>query len=418
MIKGDACMTARAVKLSLAALAACVVGLLLLGSVRAQSIGVVPSIVDIADGVRGEEYTKIVTLLNQSDAELTFEVAREGDVAGWVSLHPLEDPTKSLDRVVVPANGRTPLMVSVAVPPDAPNGVDKGIISFKSVSNSNEPGGAARARVATGISLSLKVSVSGVEKLSGTVQYVSADDVEVGDPLLIKTAFSNTGNIKAQPEIKLQVKDSAGSVVGEASYSDTAVGAGQTNTIASPWETSGKDLGAYTASVAVSLGGNQIYTQEVAFQIVEVGTLRGLGDLQKITLDNSPDPGGVAEIAAHFQNQAHTATSASFVFDVYYGDQLVDSITTPEQVVQPDEVAAIKGSANVAEKGKYTVRGKVTFEGKSTDAKELSFSVPVGGGLPIWAIVVGVVVAVLLLVSGGLAWVLLRRLPHARRTEA
>jgi len=168
----------------------------------------------------------------------------------------------------------------------------------------------------------------------------------------------------------------------------------------------------------VSLGGNQIYTQEVAFQIVEVGTLRGLGDLQKITLDNSPDPGGVAEIAAHFQNQAHTATSASFVFDVYYGDQLVDSITTPEQVVQPDEVAAIKGSANVAEKGKYTVRGKVTFEGKSTDAKELSFSVPVGGGLPIWAIVVGVVVAVLLLVSGGLTWVLLRRLPHPRRPEA
>jgi hypothetical protein len=93
---------------------------------------------------------------------------------------------------------------------------------------------------------------------------------------------------------------------------------------------------------------------------------------------------------------------------------LIGSITTPAQVVQPDEVVALKGSANVAEKGKYTVRGKVTFEGKSTDAKELSFSVPVGGGLPIWAIVAGVVVVVLLLVSGGVTWGLLRRLPRPR----
>jgi hypothetical protein len=87
-------------------------------------------------------------------------------------------------------------------------------------------------------------------------------------------------------------------------------------------------------------------------------------------------------------------------------------------LVQPNEVAAIKGSVNVTEKGKYTVRGKVTFEGKSTDAKELSFSVPVGGGLPIWAVVVGIVVAVFLLVSGGLAWGLSRRLPRLRRPEA
>ena len=176
--------------------------------------------------------------------------------------------------------------------------------------------------------------------------------------------------------------------------------------------------GRHVASVAVTLGGNLIDFQDVPFQIVEVGTLRGLGVLQKITLENSPDPGGVAEIEAHFQNQSHTGTNAVFVADVYYGDQLVDSITTPEQLVQPNEVAAIKGSVNVTEKGKYTVRGKVTFEGKSTDAQELSFSVPVGGGLPIWAIVVGIVVAVLLLVGGGLAWGLSRKLPRLRRPEA
>jgi hypothetical protein len=272
--------------------------------------------------------------------------------------------------------------------------------------------------VSAGVTVQLKVTVGGVQRLGGTVLDVSADDVEVGDPLLVKTTFNNTGNVKAQPEIKLQVKNKAGTVVGEGTYSDKAVGPGQTNNIESPWDTSGKDLGAYVASVTVSLGGKQIYTQEAGFQIVAVGTLRGVGVFQKITLENSPDPGGVAEIAAHFENTARTETSASFVFEVYYKDQLLDAVTTPAQPVQPGEVAAIKGSVNVMEKGKYTVRGKVTFEGKSTEAKELSFSVPVGGGLPMWAIVVGVIVAVLLLVSGGLTWGLLRRLPHARRPEA
>ena len=243
MFKGDARMRAGAVKLGLAALATCVVGLLLLGSVRAQSIGVVPGVVDIADAVRGGEYTKLVTLLNQTGEDSTFEVAREGEAAGWVSLHPLEDPTKSLDSVIVPANGSTRFLLSVAVPPDAPNGVQNGVISLKSAITNNEPGGAAKSRVTTGVTVSLKVNVSGLEKLSGTVLDVRADDVEVGDPLLIGTTFSNTGNVQAQPEIKLQVKDSAGAVVGEASYSDTAVGAGQTNTIESPWDTSGKDLG-------------------------------------------------------------------------------------------------------------------------------------------------------------------------------
>ena len=417
MFKGDTCVTTRAVKLALAALAACVAGLLLLGPVRAQGVGVVPAIVDITDAVRGGEYTKLVTLLNETDADSTFEVARDGEAAGWVLLHPLEDPTKSLDSVVVPANGATRVLLSVAVPPDAPNGVQNGVISFKSVITNNDPAGAARARVSTGITVQLKVNVSGLEKLSGTVLDVSASDVEAGDPLRIETAFSNTGNVKAQPEIKFQVKDSAGAVVGEASSSDTAVGAGQTSTVESLWDTSGKDLGAYVASVAVTLGGNQIYTQDVAFQIVEVGTLRGLGVLQKITLENSPDPGGVAEIAARFQNKAHTETRAVFVAEIYYGDQLVDTITTSDQLVQPDEVATIKGSVNVMEKGKYTVRGKVTFDGKSTDAKELSFSVPVGSGLPIWAILAGSVIVVILLLSGGVAW-RWRRLPRLRRPEA
>ena len=191
------------------------------------------------------------------------------------------------------------------------------------------------------------------------------------------TTFNNTGNVEAKPEIKSVIKDSSGSTVGEVDKSDTGVQAGQTSTIESQWDTSGRDLGGYVANVAVTLDGKQIFSGDVSFDIVAVGALR-LGILQKITLKNSPQPGGTADIAAIFENTTHEETQAVFVAEVYYGDQLVDAITTSEQPAPPNGTATIQTSVNVAEEGKYTVRGKVTFGGRETETKELVFKVGTG----------------------------------------
>jgi hypothetical protein len=401
-------MMDRAVKLGLAMLAACVAGLLLVGSAGAQSIGVAPGIVEIDDAARGAEYMRLVTLINHSEGEVTFEVAREGEAAQWASLHPANDQSATLESIVVAAGGSARVLLRVAVPSDAANGVEEGVISFKTVVTDYGPAGEARARVSTGVVVHLEVNVSGTQSLSGTVLDVYTDDVEVGDPLVIKTNFQNTGNVKAKPEIALQMKDSAGAAVGEASYGDTAVGPGQTQTIESEWDTSGKELGEYVADVAVSLEGNQIHTQEVGFEIVAEGTLRGQGVLEKLTLENSPEPGGVAEIAAHFQNTSHSETRAAFVAEIYLEDQLLDAVTTPEQLVEPDEVVTIEASLDVPNAGEYTVRGNVSFEGRRTEAKELSFRV--GGSdywLPIWAwILVGCAVIVVVV---SLSWALRQR---------
>jgi hypothetical protein len=416
MLKGNACMTARAAKLGLAMLAVCVVGLLLFNSARAQGIGIVPATIEIDDAARGGEYTKLVTLFNEGTDEVTFEVAKDGEAAIWASLHPVTDPNATLDKVVVPAKTSTRILLRIAVPPEAANGVEDGVIAFNSVVTDNSAAGAASASVNAAVSVQLSVNVSGSQRLAGEVLDSYADDVEVGNPLSILTTFSNTGNVEAKPEIKSTIKDSSGSVVGEVDKSDTRVEAGQANTIESQWDTSGRDLGSYVASVAVTLDGKQIFNQDISFDVVAVGTLRQ-GILQKITLKNSPQPGGVAEVSAYFQNKTHEETQAAFVAEVYYGDQLVDAITTSEQPAPPNETTTIQTSVNVANEGKYTVRGKVTFGGRETETKELVFKVGQGGGLPIWAIVAGVVVVVLLLVSGGVTWGLLRRLPHPRRPE-
>jgi hypothetical protein len=404
---GGVCVKAAALKLGIALLAVCATGLLLLGPVQAQSIGVSPGIVEMVDVVRDGEYMRTMTLINHTEEELTFEVAREGEVAQWASLHAAMDEAASMDSIVVPANGSTRFLLRVTVPPDAPNGSQEGTVSFKTTVAERDAAGAARVSVNTGVIVQLKAMVTGDQKLSGAVLDVYTDDVEVGQPLVIKTKFQNTGNVSAQPEIGLKVKNSGGAVVGEASYGDAAVGPGQTQTIESAWDTAGKDIGSYLVDVVVSLDGNQIHAQEVAFELVEVGSLRGQGELEKLTLENSPQPGGVAEVAARFRNTAHNDTRAAFVAEIYYGDQLLDAVTTDEESVPSGETVAIRASLDVPYDGEYTVRGNVAFEGRRTESKEITFRVGAGEGLPLWAwIVIGGGVLAVVAPAG---WVLRRR---------
>ena len=294
MLKLTPARPAEPPRLALGLLAACVFGLLSSGSAQGQGIGITPGTIKIDDAARGGEYTKLVTLFNEGDAEVTFEVAKDGQAATWASLHPVTDQNATLDKVVVPAKTSTRILLRIAVPPDAANGIEKGVISFQSVVTDQGPAGAASSGVNTGVSVQLSVNVSGSQRLAGEVLDSYADDVEVGTPLSILTTFNNTGNVEAKPEIKSTIKDSSGSTVGEVDKSDTGVKAGQTSTIESQWDTSGRDLGSYVASVAVTLDGKQIFNQDVSFDIVAVGTLRQ-GILQKITLKNSPQPGGMAD---------------------------------------------------------------------------------------------------------------------------
>ena len=221
MLKTNACTNGGAARLALALLAACVFGLLSAGSAQGQGIGIVPGIIKIDDAARGGEYTKLVTLFNEGDAEITFEVAKDGQAATWASLHPVTDQNATLDKVVVPAKTSTRVFLRIAVPPDAANGIEKGVVSFKSAVTDEGPAGAASSSVNTAVSVQLNVNVSGAQRLAGEVLDSYADDVEVGNPLSIQTTFSNTGNVEAKPEIKSTIKDSSGSIVGEVDKSDT-----------------------------------------------------------------------------------------------------------------------------------------------------------------------------------------------------
>jgi hypothetical protein len=377
-------------------------------------IGIGPVEVKLDDALRGGEYLRTLTIINQRDSDLIFRFVKEGEAAEWASLYSPDDPATPLDTIPAPANTKTQVTLRIAIPDDAPNGEHTGRIRAQSVIGAEE-GEEGTTGVSIGVSTDLKVNVTGTQKLTGAVRDMFTNDVEVGYPLRINTKFQNTGNVKAQPEIRLQVEDSTAAVVGEASYSDTTVDSGHIDVIESEWDTTGNDLGDYVAHVAVSLGGTKIHAADLSFKILPVGTLTRQGVLEDLILENAPYPGAVAEITAHFRNTGRIDTRATFLGEVHHDSALTDTISTPERLVQPGEVVALEAFVDVPDPGDYTIMGKVNFEGKETEVKELTFQVgDGGGGLPIWAwAAIGGGAIVVVALAAGAAWRLRQRSPRS-----
>jgi len=407
-------MIARAMAVVGPALGVVLLALVVLGPASAQGIGVAPAIIELEDALRGGEYTNLLTVFNREESDLVAEVTGEGEAGQWASLHPLDDETTTLDSIAVPANSQTRVLLRITVPPDAPNGPHEGSIGLQTAAPEGEGDGGGVA-VAVGVSAALRVDVTGTQNLTGEILDMSTDDVEVGYPLRIQTTFHNTGNVKAQPDIRLQVKDSLGAVVAEAGYANTTVDPAQTQAIRSEWDTTGAGAGDYVAGVSIFLGDEAIDARDLPFKILPPGTLTRRGDLESLTLENEPYANGVAKIVATFRNTGQIDTRATFLGEVYHKSALIDTVSSQERLVEPRESIALDSFADVGEAGTYTVKGKVNYEGKETEIKELTFAVVSAGGgedegLPIWLWAViggGALIAAVITIGG--SWALARR---------
>jgi hypothetical protein len=387
------------------------------GSVHAQGIGIAPGEISLSDALRGSEYSRTVSVVNNEASELTFRFTKVGEVGEWVSLHPPDDPTTTLDTIVVPPGATGRALLQIVVPSDAPNGPHEGSIGVQSVPAGGATGGVTSVQV--GVSMGLDISVTGTQKISGSLLDMYTSDTEVGYPLRIYTKFQNTGNVKAQPNIAVQVQDAQKAKVGETSCAETTVEPAAADLIPCEWDTTGKQTGKYVASVSVSLGAESVASRDLGFEIFPVGTLSRQGVLDEITLENAPYPGAVADINARFRNTGQIEARAIFLGEVYYKSALIDTISTPERLVEQGETVALEIFVQVAKGGEYTVRGKVNFEGKETEEKELTFEVRGPGdgeGLPlgVWILIgAGVVVGAVVIVGG--SWALARRLLRSFR---
>jgi len=310
------------------------------------------------------------------------------------------------------------VFLRLLVPADAANGVYTGSVRVLTTVDEKNTGEGAGVSVNVGADISVTFNITGTQKIAGSVIDVVTSDVEAGSPLRIKTTVQNSGNVQVNPEIRLQVVDPQGAIVGEASFSEEVVYPNEIKILTPEWDTTDQKTGERIARVSVKFGDVDLGTRETRFNMLAVGTLTRRGELEGLALEGTPSVGSVLKVIAKFRNTGEIDAHAQFLGEVFRDSVRIDAAASEELLVVPGDVVPLELFVDVTEEGTYTVRGKVNYEGKETDVQELVFTVGGGGGLPVWAIVVGVAVIALLIVGGGVAWGLLRRLPHPRRPEA
>jgi hypothetical protein len=377
-------------------------------------IGIYPSTVEFGQTLRGSQYFRTVGVMNSGDSEQTFRFDIDGDAAPWLSLVNPQDRAQVLDTVAAAPHGEARAFLRLQVPEGVPNGTYTGAVTVLTSVGDTGAGEGAGASVSVGAELEVTLEVTGTQSIAGSFTDAAAMDVEVGSPLRIRTTIQNSGNVQVNPQIALEVADPTGAVVAQTTFSGEVVYPNETKVLVSEWDTTGQALGGRVARVGVKFGDLDLGSKQANFNILAVGTLTRQGTLEGITLENAPYVGVVAKIGAHFRNTGQIDTRATFLGEVYYKSALIDTISTPERLVQQGEAVAFEAFVDVPDAGTYTVKGKVNYEGKETEEKELTFDVGgLGGGegLPLWAWIViggGSVVGAVVVVGG--SWVLARRL--------
>jgi hypothetical protein len=382
-------------------------------------IGIYPTAIDFEKTLRGTEYFRSIGVINAADSEQTFAFEADGDAAPWLSLVNPQDTAQVLDTLAAAPHDEGRAFLRLLVPEGVPNGTYTAAVRMLTSVGEPGVGEGAGASVNVGAEIKVTLEVTGTQNIAGSFTDVATTDVEVGSPLRIRTTIQNSGNVQVNPQIGLEVADPTGAVVGQTTFPGEVVYPNETKVLVSEWDTAGQALGARVARVAVKFGDLDLGSKQANFNILAVGTLTRQGTLEGITLENAPYAGVVAKIGAHFRNTGQIDTRAIFLGEVYYKSALIDTISTPERLVQQGQAVAFEAFVDVLDAGTYTVKGKVNYEGKETEEKELTFDVEgLGGGegLPIWAWIVigaGGLVGAVVIVGG--SWALARRLLRSFR---
>jgi len=346
--------------------------------VVATGIAVTPSHLEISDALRGGEFERNITIYNPDPEITSYTLSASGDAGLWISFFKQDDPTSPVDRVTIPGNENVRILVKFTIPQDAANGEHKATIIVTSVPAEEASGGSGQV-VSLAAPVAVTIFVTGNQILSGVVNGISADDVEVKYPLRIKVQFHNTGNVVATPQITVEIATQDGTAINHFTSSEFNVKPEKRETILLEWDTTGKEPGDYIANVSVVLGDAIIKQEQLDFAILPTGTLTRSGSLTELIFEGEPGLGILTMIQATFVNTGRIDTKAKFIGDVYHDGTLVDTLQSEELLVAVGNMELLKSYFKPDQPGEYRIKGYVIYEGKKTEEKEISFTITENG---------------------------------------
>lgn len=345
--------------------------------VSAAGIAVGPSTQTIENALRGGSFERPLTIFNPSDTGFEVVLKTEGSAGNWIRFTSIEND-EEIEKVYIPKEGQTPVLMQVTVPDDAANGRYTATIIVETLPGEEVRGSVGMILRATS---TLEITVTDVERISGAVTSIVVRDTEVDIPAAIEVGFKNTGNVVVTPEITAVISRD-GSVLDTVTWTDLPVRPGITEQIVVNWPNEGFPAGTCQASVKVSLRGAVLADEDRTFEILPLGSLTRQGELTDLTYDGALVVGQPIKVTGVFKNSGSIATRAKLSGEVYRGGSLVDVVSSDEMTVLVFSEDLLTAYYTPKEPGDYTMKTCAVFEGKTTDSKDIAFTVqPDSSGL-------------------------------------
>jgi hypothetical protein len=365
------------VKLAGAGIAAIMASLLLLAvsnPVAGLGLGVSPEKIVIQDALRGYTYEEYIKAYNPDDAENTYGLAASDNITGWVSYYLPDKPDTAITSILIPPKSNQRLLVKFAIPAETPNGSYDGELLVIVKPEAQVETGEGGVGVGLQIPVLVSIEVTGTQFISGKVNDIKAEKIEVGYPLRIVVYFENTGNVAATPLIQTTVLYNNENIAAFSS-DDTTVAVHRTQLVEVEWNTTGKAPAQYLAKVVASLDGKVLAEKDLPFEILPLGTLSRSGEIKDVVIDGTTIVNFTSKVIATFANTGQIDTMAEFTGEVYLDGNLVQTITSDKLLVKRGNQEALTAYFTPEKPGKYTIKVQVNYEGKKSDVKEVNLDI-------------------------------------------
>jgi hypothetical protein len=365
------------VKVAGAGIAAIMAALILLvvsSPVAGLGLGVSPPQIVIHEALRGTTYEEIITVYNPDASANTYGLAASDNITGWVSYYRPDNTNTAIKSILVPAKSTQPVLVKFAIPAETPNGHYDGQLVVIATPEAQKETGESGVGVGMQIPVLVSIEVTGTQVISGKVNDIGAENVEVGYSLRIVVSFENTGNVAAAPLIQTTVLYNNENVAAFSSE-NTSVAVHRTQLLEVEWNTTGKAPARYLAKVVASLDGKVLAEKDLPFEILPLGTLSRSGEIKEVVIEGTAIVNFTSKVKATFMNIGQIDTMAEFTGEVYLNGNLVQAITSDELLVKRGKQEVLTAYFTPQQPGKYTIKVQVTYEGKKSDVKEVNLDV-------------------------------------------
>ena len=373
----------------------CMCLLALASSANAAGVGVSPASLSYEKVLKGGIAQEHFTLFNTADAEVHYTIRVEGEVSDWFSFSPTP-PVK------VPAKGSVRVNAIVNPPADIPTGVYKCTIYVEPGEVNVTEGEGAVMGILPAVGLVTSIEITGEQVLAGNVYQISVESNEIGKSVRFKIGFSNTGNVRANPEIDIEISKEEAAI--DTLKKSEEVIPGAAKEITAEW--TGDDLGAYNANVRVLLNGDLLSQRDLKFKVLERGALTCMGVVVDVKAPAEVNVSMPVKLEVGFKNTGVVAMEAKIKGDVIRNDKLVEVIESDPVLIEVGNTATLTTYFTPKKPGEYRIDSDVVYEGKKAEIRQVMVSVKSeAGGVKItesWVLVaviagLGVVVAVVLI---------------------